>query len=1328
MQLTPCNVGSNMKQRIHHIFLNKFQLFDLRSKLFFASLCFIILSLHSYAVFAKHNSIISGTYTVGTGGDFTTLTDAINSYNNSSLNGHVVLILTNSLYSIGETFPLIIKENSSASAAATLTIRPAANVTSTISGSAAYGAVVRILGDFVFIDGSNNGTNSRDLTITNTSVIQPRVVLFGSVGTSPVTNCGLKNCNLINGTSDRSVVLISDTTMTNPPLAGYFSNINIENNSFKSAIYGIYCKAVPVSLNGNGVNFISNDMSNAGPNDSIQFCGIYLEGTDGVLIKGNKIGNFKRLDSASDKGIFISADVKNTKVIGNNIFNINNTAEKGCGAHGIYIGTGILNANIVVANNMISNISADGNDQTSGIFKVENPAGIILNSSSNQSGISIYHNSIYLGGVVGFTNTLNKSGAVSACIRLKSGSTANIRNNILVNNLGLKDSIGFGATAIMVTNGTSQFTQLDYNDYSVSPTGSRGYKLFGFIYNTGTRASTLSSWRTVTSKESAGVNILPQFISSTDLHLLNSANNTLSNLGTPIPEFDFDVDYTSRNLISPDMGCDEFVPSNTANWIGKYSSDWSDAFNWEANIKPDASRDIFMRTGSPYLARVSDSAEVRNITLSGASNAVLISLDSNAVFRVNGTLTKNNGYIDASSGIFCLNGSNGQSIPANLFLDNKVVNLEIGNSSLSGVALLGALDVYQTLNFSSSGYQLNTNGNLTLKSTENVTASVGNLTGKIINGDVTVERYIPTGLTHAKSWQFVSVPVNGSQTINQAWQDSATSFNQNRYPGFGTTITSNLGTNTAGCNALGFDFFTPAGGTLKTYSATDSSWVGVSSTLIPIANKKGYFVFVRGDRSVITSTAAPVPTILRAKGKLYTATTGELPPTTTVAANRFESVGNPYASAIDFRNINRPNNTVDNTFYVWDPLLAGSYNLGGFQTISSVNGYRPIPGGTANYNSAIPCTTIQSGQAFFVHATGANSGGTISFSESAKTLGSKITFRNENGSTPQSFISTFLYTSTGINDKMADGNYIVMDENENNGYDSHDALKLLNSGENFGINSCSKKLTLESRSMPMAGDTFHFVMSNLKKQNYQLRIAAVGLINNEYTTVLLDKYNGIETIISNVDTTFYNFNVNDNLFSSASDRFKIFFKTVQALPVDFISVNGFLLTDGSKKIIWEVGHSINIDHYEIERSNDGSEFSLIGSVASTSEINYQFTDEGKESGKLIYRIRAVENGGSYYFSKLVVVDNVANGGFVICQNPVEGNIIHLKIGKKIFNGNYSWKIINQIGQTIQKGDLLVDKNTTLLNLFLHSSISSGNYKLVISDKNNLSETLHLLIQ
>ncbi|MBK6785273.1 MAG: hypothetical protein IPG79_17110 [Saprospiraceae bacterium] len=44
------------------------------------------------------------------------------------------------------------------------------------------------------IDGSNNGSNSRDLTLANASTTSPTVVHIGSTGTIPITNVTLKNC------------------------------------------------------------------------------------------------------------------------------------------------------------------------------------------------------------------------------------------------------------------------------------------------------------------------------------------------------------------------------------------------------------------------------------------------------------------------------------------------------------------------------------------------------------------------------------------------------------------------------------------------------------------------------------------------------------------------------------------------------------------------------------------------------------------------------------------------------------------------------------------------------------------------------------------------------------------------------------------------------------------------------------------------------------------------------------------------------------------------------------------------------------------------------
>ena len=72
--------------------------------------------------------------------------------------------------------------------------------------------------------------------------------------------------------------------------------------------------------------------------------------------------------------------------------------------------------------------------------------------------------------------------------------------------------------------------------------------------------------------------------------------------------------------------------------------------------------------------------------------------------------------------------------------------------------------------------------------------------------------------------------------------------NVNCVPHYGTQITGSGGT------AAGFDVFTSTP-SMKTYNYLTNNYDGVAGTQIPIYNQKGYFVFVRGDRSVITSTA-----------------------------------------------------------------------------------------------------------------------------------------------------------------------------------------------------------------------------------------------------------------------------------------------------------------------------------------------------------------------------------------------------------------------------------------------------------------------------------------
>ncbi|WP_202552451.1 hypothetical protein, partial [Ginsengibacter hankyongi] len=269
----------------------------------------------------------------------------------------------------------------------------------------------------------------------------------------------------------------------------------------------------------------------------------------------------------------------------------------------------------------------------------------------------------------------------------------------------------------------------------------------------------------------------------------------------------------------------------------------------------------------------------------------------------------------------------------------------------SGVSLGGALDIYNSVTFSGTGKKLTTNDTLTFKSTASGTAYLGDMTGNTITGKATVERYVSAH----KAWRFLSIPTNTTQTVRQTWQEGAASSSSNPAPGFGTQVTG------AGGTAAGFDLYSPLP-SVKTYNSSSNTWVGISSTANTIKATDGYMVFIRGDRTVTAISAPATATVLRTKGNLYT---GDQTPVT-VSAGKFTSIGNPYPSAIDMRNITKTG--VKDFFYVWDPALAGTYGFGAYQTFSN-NGsgnYVITPGGGSYGSVGSFSNYIASGQAFFV--------------------------------------------------------------------------------------------------------------------------------------------------------------------------------------------------------------------------------------------------------------------------------------------------------------------------------------------------------------------------
>jgi len=436
----------------------------------------------------------------------------------------------------------------------------------------------------------------------------------------------------------------------------------------------------------------------------------------------------------------------------------------------------------------------------------------------------------------------------------------------------------------------------------------------------------------------------------------------------------------------------------------------------------------------------------------------------------------------------------------------------------------GVLDIVQGT--------LKLTGNIHILSDAISTASIAPITGAVVygSGRFVIERYIPL---HSKAWQLLAVPTMG-QTVNAAWQEGNAPLVQGT-AGFGTIITSNVA-------GTGFDIIGGGGPSMKTYDTSGTgSWKGISRTDTVLYNKKGYMLFVRGDRSVTASAAPATATILRSTGKIFDPVSN-IPPVTTIGSGKFESVGNPYASAIDFSNdaaVLKSAN-VQRIFYVWDPRLGGVYGYGAFQTFikGTDNNYTVLPGGGSYDTAGAVQNHIQSGQAFFVHTFGGT--GTISFTENAKISGSEIVTRPGNRLAMQ--LRTNLYVVTATGSILMDGVQSDFDISYANDIDMLDALKLDNSGESLGILRDNVNLSVERRNAIRAGDSIPYRIDRLNPRLYEFEFIPSNISRPGLEAFLVDSYLHTTAPVSLSGRSGISFEVSNEPSSYEPGRFRLVFK------------------------------------------------------------------------------------------------------------------------------------------------------------------------------------------
>jgi hypothetical protein len=488
---------------------------------------------------------ICGTFNVGVGQTYPTLTAAIADISNRDLTCPVTLLLTDNDYSL-ETYPIIINQIAGASAVNTLTIKPApgktpAFITSYLGISPNPWSQISLNGaQWVIIDGSNSGGNDRSLTFQNGAGggFAAAIGLYNN-GTIGASNIKIKNCTIMAHTdalyNAQGIVLYNIAGN-----AGY-NNVVIDNNAILAAKFGVQIFGIATNKATN-CQVINNTIGSMVSGSAVVQYGVSASFTDNLLVQGNEIIGSAQGHSVGGacSGISISTGSTNTIISKNFIHDWWQTAT----AFPAGGSTGILysaEASSVteISNNVIYNIKSPGQSLA---VTGANAVGMYISSGGN---ILLHHNSIYMGGAY-MSSTVN---GLSSCLTIgNSISNMDIRNNIFKNSSQpVSGTPGSKTYAVNVGTNPSNLT-LNYNDYFVDGIGPN----IG-IYGATDRV-TLADWQTATSQDANTNNIDPVFTSGTNL---KPTTTFLNHSGTYIATVPTDILNINRTN-PPDAGAYEY--------------------------------------------------------------------------------------------------------------------------------------------------------------------------------------------------------------------------------------------------------------------------------------------------------------------------------------------------------------------------------------------------------------------------------------------------------------------------------------------------------------------------------------------------------------------------------------------------------------------------------------------------------------------------------------------------------------------------------------------------------------------------------------------------
>ena len=330
-----------------------------------------------------------------------------------------------------------------------------------------------------------------------------------------------------------------------------------------------------------------------------------------------------------------------------------------------------------------------------------------------------------------------------------------------------------------------------------------------------------------------GTAIIPASASSVSYYVYSS-NKIISTIDTDVGNHGQAVhDMSTLNLNN--YGGSNYsytIGLPTGNWTGLTNTEWSTTTNWCDSIVPAVGTNVIIPADLSNYPQINNAGALcNNISIANGASLTIINagaLSTAGNFDNLGTFTNN--------GLIKLNGSIAQTFPGAGII-NPINNIEIDKTT--GVVSCNNSFSITGLLIPTSGSVALGNSVITLKSDANNTARVSTLGATAgftygSDGGFLIERY----LRALKSWRLLATPLEiaSSPSITASWREGE-AVGTNTVIRYGTRITG----------PVGMDEFTQRY-SMKSYNGNTNSYYEINTPVKlagPIANKEGYYIFVR---------------------------------------------------------------------------------------------------------------------------------------------------------------------------------------------------------------------------------------------------------------------------------------------------------------------------------------------------------------------------------------------------------------------------------------------------------------------------------------------------